>query len=290
MVLVAYTLNIDTGILQTQRSHRERHEARRVGEEAMPLDAYIESGPGEREARLSIRPNAMHRPRDMPDHGPPGEHRFHPQAVLPRATLTPCEGGRIALGGMEAGITPDAPASVKWSQEPWQGVLRDVGGGTGPRPHAPPLVQPQTPCAPDPPAMMREALAAPLRGTPPFAHGVDQRDARGSDDAQPGRSGQEDLRPVLLGPGETQETGAGGEPGEAGALVACQPARKGPVAAPFGRREEGHGDHRSGPAMGLGGFGPGAQLLSDLREECGDKIQGGPGLLQAGQGCTLRTS
>jgi hypothetical protein len=71
----------------------------------MPLDEYIEGGHGEREACLHIRPPPMHRPRDMPDHGPPGEPRFHPQAVLPRATLTPCEGGGIALGGMEAGIT-----------------------------------------------------------------------------------------------------------------------------------------------------------------------------------------
>ena len=61
MVLVSDIRNSSIGILQTKLSHREGHEARRVGLEAMPLDEYIEGGHGEREARLKIRPNPMHR-------------------------------------------------------------------------------------------------------------------------------------------------------------------------------------------------------------------------------------
>ena len=40
MVLVSYKLNNNVGILQTKLSHREGHEARRIGLEAMPLDQH----------------------------------------------------------------------------------------------------------------------------------------------------------------------------------------------------------------------------------------------------------
>src|SRR2546422_6597972 len=118
MVLVAYIPSNYTGILQTKLSHRERHEARRVGEQAMPLDEYIEGGHGEREARLKIRPNPMHRLLEMTDHGQHGEHRYHQHAVLPRATRTQCEVGGIVLGGVEAGITQDDHASVTLPNQP----------------------------------------------------------------------------------------------------------------------------------------------------------------------------
>src|SRR5437667_12867363 len=41
MVLVSYKLNNNVGILQTKLSHREGHEARRIGLEAMPLHQHI---------------------------------------------------------------------------------------------------------------------------------------------------------------------------------------------------------------------------------------------------------
>src|SRR5207302_158325 len=60
MVLVSYKLNNKISILQTKLSNRERHEARHVGEEAMPLDQHIEGGHGEREAGVEIRPASVH--------------------------------------------------------------------------------------------------------------------------------------------------------------------------------------------------------------------------------------
>jgi len=42
MVLASSLLYDPTGILQTKLSHRERHKARRIGLEAMPLDQHIE--------------------------------------------------------------------------------------------------------------------------------------------------------------------------------------------------------------------------------------------------------
>ena len=44
MVLVFYILENSTSILQTKFRNRERHEARRIGLEPMPLDQHIESG------------------------------------------------------------------------------------------------------------------------------------------------------------------------------------------------------------------------------------------------------
>src|SRR2546422_7624939 len=123
MVLVAYIPSNYTGILQTKLSHRERHEARRVGEQAMPLDEYIEGGHGEREARLKIRPNPIHRLLEMTDQGQHGEHRFYQHAVLPLATLTQFEVGGIALGGVEAGITQDDHAVLKLLNEELKGIV-----------------------------------------------------------------------------------------------------------------------------------------------------------------------
>jgi hypothetical protein len=44
------TVSLINGVssLQTKLSHRERHEARRVGLEAIPLNQHIEGGHGER--------------------------------------------------------------------------------------------------------------------------------------------------------------------------------------------------------------------------------------------------
>ena len=60
MVLVSYRLDNYISTLQTKLSYREGHEPRRVGLEAMPLDQHIEGGHGERQARLKIRPPAVH--------------------------------------------------------------------------------------------------------------------------------------------------------------------------------------------------------------------------------------
>jgi hypothetical protein len=48
MVLVFDKPSNNISILQTKFSDRERHKARRIGLEAVPLDEHIESGHGER--------------------------------------------------------------------------------------------------------------------------------------------------------------------------------------------------------------------------------------------------
>ena len=62
--------------------------------------------------------------------------------------------------------------------------------------------------------MIREAFAANLLRAAAFAHRVDQLDAIGVDDAEHGRRGQEDLRPVVMRLEETKEAGPLGEVGK----------------------------------------------------------------------------
>src|SRR5437899_225561 len=60
MVLVSDKPSNNIGILQTKLSDRERHETRRMGLEAMPLDQHVEGGHSECQTRLKIRPAPMH--------------------------------------------------------------------------------------------------------------------------------------------------------------------------------------------------------------------------------------
>src|SRR4030095_3011774 len=109
------------------------------------------------------------------------------------------------LGGMEAGVAEDNHALFKLPNQPLKGIVCDIGRGTRPGHYQPPLVQHQTEFPPDNPAMIGEAFAADVLGTPSFAHGVDQLDAVGVDHPEHGWSGQEDLRPVLMGLQQTKE-------------------------------------------------------------------------------------
>src|SRR2546430_5221273 len=141
--------------------------------------------------------------------------------------------------------------------------------------------------AADKPAMIREAFAADLLRAAAFAHGVDQLDPIRVDDAEHRRGRQEDLRPRVMGPEEAKEPGPLGYAGEEGAIVARQPPIKRAVAHAFERMQQPQGDHLTGPEVGLGVFGDSAQLLIDLVEQRGDKIQGGhTALLACGKDVT----
>src|SRR5215475_10206028 len=220
-----------------------------------------------------------------------GEHRLDQHPVLPRATLTQFEVGRIALGGMEGGITQDNHMAINLPNEPLKGVIRHIGGGTVPPHDQPPLVQQQTEFAADNPPMVGEAFPADLLRAATLAHGVDELDAVGVNDPQHGRSSQEDLRPVVMGLQETKEPRPLGEAGEQRPIVARQPAIEGPVASAFEGVQESQGDHLTGPEVRLRVLGDRAQLLIDLREQRRDKLDGGGHrLLRSSQGCTLSTS
>ena len=141
MVLVSNRLNSYISILQTQRSHGEGHEARRVGLEAMPLDPYLEGGHGAGQTRLPIGPAPMQHLLAMADQRQQREYRLDKQPVLPRAALTPLQGGGSALGGMEGGVASNKHALCALPTQPWPSLVRALRRGPRP-PHAhPPLLQ-----------------------------------------------------------------------------------------------------------------------------------------------------
>ena len=83
MVLVSDKLSNAIGILQTKFSHREGHEARRVGLKAMPLDQDIEGGHGEGEPGVKIRPDPVHDFLEVAHEGQHRQDRLYQDAILP---------------------------------------------------------------------------------------------------------------------------------------------------------------------------------------------------------------
>jgi hypothetical protein len=86
-----------------------------------------------------------------------------------------------------------------------------------------------------------------------------------------GRSGQEGLGPVLMGPQQAKEPGALGEPLEQPPIVACQPAILRPIDHGFARMQPFQGDRRTGLEVGLRVCGQAAHLLLDLVEQRHDQ-------------------
>jgi hypothetical protein len=209
----------------------------------------------------------MHHLFEMEHHRQHRKHRLDEHALLPLSPSAQFEVGWIPLGGMEGGIAQDDHASVDLANQPLKGIICDIRGGTRPPHNQSPLIQQETQFPADNPPVIREAFAADLLRAAAFAHGMDQLDSIGVDDPEHGRSGQEDLRPVLMGPEEAKEPRPLGELGKQRAILACLPAIDGAVAHPFERMQEAQGDHLTGPEVGLGMFGDGAYLLIDLIEQ-----------------------
>src|SRR6266498_964691 len=243
MVLVSYILDNHISILQTKFSYGEGHETRRMGLETMPLDQHIEGRHGEREAGVEILPHAVRDPLEMANHGQHGEHRFHQQAVLPLAPRTQFEIARVPLRGMEARVAQDNHPLFKLPDQPLKDIVCDIGRGTLPRHDQPPLIEQETEFPADNPAVVRETFTGNLLRTPAFAPGMDELDALRVDDAEHGRSSQEDLRPVLMGPDKAKEPRPLGEPGKQRAIVARQPARERTVASTFERMQHSQGHY-----------------------------------------------
>ena len=195
----------------------------------MPLDSYIEERHGEREPGMERLPHTVHDFLEVADERQHGEHRLHQQAVLPLAALTHFEIARIALRGMEAGVTQDNHAPIDVLNQPLKRLVRHMRRGTIPPHHQAILIQPQAEFAAHNPAMIGEAFAADLLRAAAFAPGVDPLHTVGVDDPEHGRGGQEGLRPVVMGCEETKEPRPLGQAGKQRPIVARQPPRERPV-------------------------------------------------------------
>src|SRR5436309_15825062 len=93
----------------------------------MPLDEHIEGGHGEREPRLKILPHPVHDFLEVADERQHGKYCLHQHALLPLSPLTQFEVTRIALRGMEAGVTQDNHALLTLPNQPLKGVIRHIG-------------------------------------------------------------------------------------------------------------------------------------------------------------------
>jgi len=189
----------------------------------------------------------MHHLLEVTDQRQHREYRFDKHAVLPLAALTQFEVGWIPLRSMEAGVAQDNHPLFKLPNLPLKGIVCDIGRGTRPGHHQPPLIQQQTEFPPDNPAMIREAFAADLLGTATFAHRVDQLDPIRINDPEHGRGGQEELRLVVMGPEKAKEPRPLGEPGKQRAIVARQPAIERTVAPAFERMQHPQGHYFTRP-------------------------------------------
>src|SRR5215471_5316460 len=247
MVLVSDKPSNATGLLQTKLRDRERHETRRVGLEAMPLNQHIEDCHGKGQPCLKIGPAPMHHLLQMTNEREHREHGLHQHTVFPLPARTQFQVGGIALRGVEAGITQDNHPPIHLLHQPLKGVVRSIGGGTRPSHDQPPLIEEQAEFPPDNPAMIGEAFPADLLRAAALAHGVDQLDPIGVDDPEHGRGGQERPRPVLMGLQETKEPRPLGQTGEQCPIVARQPAIERTIPDPFERMQESQGDHLTGP-------------------------------------------
>src|SRR5262247_2722288 len=145
----------------------------------MPLDEDIKGGHGEGEAGVKVLPDSVHDFLEVADDGQHREHRLYQHPVLPLAPRTQFEVGGIAFSRMESGITQDNHVLFELPNQPLEGIVCDISGGTVPPHDQPPLVEQQTEFAADNPAMVGEAFPAYLLGTAAFTPGMDQLDAIG---------------------------------------------------------------------------------------------------------------
>jgi len=106
----------------------------------MPLHQHIEGSHGEGKPGMEIRPDTVHDLLEMADERQHREDRLYEYPVLPLTALTQFKVGRIALRGMEGGITEDNHLFFKLSHEPLKGVIRHIGGRTRPRYHQPRVI------------------------------------------------------------------------------------------------------------------------------------------------------
>src|SRR5215470_879202 len=87
------------------------------------------------------------------------EDRLHEHPILPLPALTQFEIRRIALRGMEAGITQDDHLLLTLPNQPLKRVIGDIGRAACPPHDQPPLIEQQTEFAADNPAMVGQAFA-----------------------------------------------------------------------------------------------------------------------------------
>ena len=199
----------------------------------MPLHQHVKRGHGACQTRLEILPDAVHDLLEVADQREPRQDGLDEPTIMPLPARAQFQVGGIPLGGMAGEITQDAPVLLKWPHERLKGRVMHSGGVTRPGHNQAALVQPPAQLAAHHPAVIREPLPPDLPEAAAFPYRMEPLDPVGVNDAQPGGSRQEALRPVLMGHEQAKEPGALGQVGEQRPVVPRQPAIKGAVADAF---------------------------------------------------------
>ena len=241
----------------------------------MPLNQQIERSDSERQAGQDVVHHPMTDLLEMTDQGQHREHGFDQHAVVPGAAWAEFQVGRIALGGVEAGIGQDDHAVL----EPLDQGLKPgiVGMGRRPQPadDLTPLIDQQTQFAADDPPMIGESLPTDLGWAAAFPNRMDQFDAVTVHNAQQGGGRQEQQGPLPMGLELAKQPGPLGQARKQGLVVPRQPTIKRPVADPFKGVQHAQRDHFTGPQRGLGMLGQGFHPIIDPAEQVRDQVDGG---------------
>ena len=104
-MLVSAKLWNNIGLLQTELSNRERHEARGVGHEALPLVHHMIGCHSKREAGVERCPDPVHDLLEVTDQRQHRQDRLHEDADLPLPPSLSGSNGEI-FNAKELALTP----------------------------------------------------------------------------------------------------------------------------------------------------------------------------------------
>jgi hypothetical protein len=262
--------------LQAERSEREAYAAILIDLDAVPLNEQVEHHHRVNQAALEISPNPMHDLFEMAHQGQHGEYRFDDHAGVSFASLEDPEVFRIPiyldkaliaeqhhLVGIALGNLLEGAAIVAVS-------CFDI-----PIHNETEMIEHETQLTPDDPMAVGQLFLADLSLAAAFPAGVEQFDAIGIDQTEQGRACHKVLRPMPVSIEQPKQTDAFRQIGEQMQVVSLPPTIKGPIAHPFGGKQNANRDHFAGVEFGLGMFLRFWHLVIPTAQQVDDKMFGG---------------
>jgi hypothetical protein len=230
-------------------------EAMGIRFESVPLHEEIESSQGKGQAHWERCPGPLCHFLQRTAPGQHREHGLHQPPGIPQPTITQFEIRRVALCGVESGITQDHPLVFKGLNQWRKGSIGRMGTSTSPTDHQAQLSKQQTKFATANPALMRFPFAATLLPTPAFAPRVQHFKAITINDSPERGGSQELLRPGPLRGQHTKQPRALRQRREQWPPIAVQPPVKGPIPHSFESKENPQSDNFTRPQVRQGRFG-----------------------------------
>ena len=115
-------------VLQAELGDGSVYEARLVRLKTVPLHHEIESCHSKRQPRTEIVPYPMHNLFEMTDQSEHGKGRFDAHTLVPLATFTHFEIGRVSLLGVETRVGQNDHLIFKLPDQVLEPSVVDIGG------------------------------------------------------------------------------------------------------------------------------------------------------------------